>query len=44
MLCKAKGMVLQSASIIALEHHERFDGMAILLGKKEKIFIFLGEL
>ncbi len=44
MLCKAKGMVLQSASIIALEHHERFDGNGYPIGKKGKDIHIFGRI
>ncbi|MCA1902148.1 MAG: response regulator [Candidatus Hydrogenedens sp.] len=41
MLSKSKGVILQSAAIIALEHHERFDGSGYPEGKKgEEIHIY----
>ncbi|HOV31804.1 MAG TPA: response regulator [Candidatus Hydrogenedens sp.] len=44
MLRKAKSMVLQSAAIIALEHHERFDGNGYPTGKKGKDIHIFGRI
>lgn len=41
MLCKSKGRILQAAAIIALEHHERWDGGGYPAGKSgEDIHIY----
>ncbi|HOQ32414.1 MAG TPA: response regulator [Candidatus Hydrogenedens sp.] len=44
MLSKTKGVVLQSAAIIALEHHERFDGNGYPNGKKGKDIHIFGRI
>ncbi len=44
MLSKAKGVVLQSAATIALEHHERFDGNGYPKGKKGKDIHIFGRI
>ena len=44
MLSKTKGIVLQSAAIIALEHHERFDGNGYPKGKKGKDIHIFGRI
>jgi len=44
MLSKTKGVVLQSAAIIALEHHERFDGNGYPNGKKGKEIHIFGRI
>ncbi len=44
MLSKTKGVVLQSAAIIALEHHERYDGNGYPNGKKGKDIHIFGRI
>lgn len=44
MLKKTKGVVLQSAAIIALEHHERYDGNGYPQGKKGKEIHIYGRI
>ena len=44
MLKNAKGVILQSAAIIALEHHERFDGNGYPQGKKGKDIHIYGRI